>query len=165
MVCTYHRSAMDKVIADEVDRVLLTLRKLCQIDTLAHKSIGLRKCLCAMSSGECFNKCQKATRVHHAATLQGRPNTANYDTHLWVSLFSSFGQGHSHLTDVPREELFEVMHGTHVHCDMDHLRRWTGAEVTRYNILRVFTSPSRLICWQQIMPSLVQWVCGSRNPS
>lgn len=53
---TYHRSVMDKVAADEVDRVLVTLRKVCQIDALAHKNVRLRKCLCAVNSSECFKR-------------------------------------------------------------------------------------------------------------
>jgi len=58
-----------------------------------------------MNSGECFKKCQKATRV--------RPFKGDPRRHLWVSLFSSLSQGHNRLKDVPREELFEVMLGTH----------------------------------------------------
>lgn len=63
----YHRSAMDQVVADEVDRVLVTLGKLCQIDALTHKDICLRKCLCVMKSSECFQSARGAMRVTTAA--------------------------------------------------------------------------------------------------
>ena len=58
---------MDQVVADEVDRVLVTLGKLCQIDALTHKDICLRKCLCVMKSSECFQSARGAMRVATAA--------------------------------------------------------------------------------------------------